>query len=282
MRDGTQIATSATTSYRDKTAKPSTPYSYSVIAYDAANNVSAASNTATVTTPADTSAPAAPTNLTATAASASQVNLSWTASTDNVGVAGYQIIRNGTQIATSTTTSYSDTTVQGSTTYNYSVVAYDAANNLSPASNTATVTTPAVTLTFTPSADTYVDSGKPTSNFGSQTKLVVQGSPAKNLLLKFAVSGINTRLVLSAKLRLYCTKASDSGGALHRVADTSWSESTVNWNTQPAADAATLASLGAVSSGKWYELDVTQLVTGDGTYSLKATSASSTAANYTS
>jgi chitodextrinase len=282
IRNGTQIATSPTTTYSDKTAKPSTTYSYTVVAYDAANNVSPASNTATVTTPADTSPPTAPTNLTATAVSATQVNLAWTASTDNVGVAGYQIIRNGTQIATSTTTSYSDTTVQGSTTYNYSVVAYDAANNLSPASNTATVITPAVTLTFTPTADAYVDSGKPTSNFGSQTKLVVQGSPAKNILLKFAVSGINSRLILSAKLRLYCTKSSNSGGALHRVADSSWSESAVNWNNQPVADTATLGSLGAVTSGNWYEVDVTQLITGDGTYSLKDTSASSTAANYTS
>ncbi|KKT28966.1 MAG: hypothetical protein UW15_C0023G0007, partial [Parcubacteria group bacterium GW2011_GWC1_44_10] len=68
----------------------------------------------------DTTPPSVPTNLTATAISSSQINLSWTASTDNVGVAGYKVFRGGVQIATVTTgTSYSNTGLTAATTYSY-------------------------------------------------------------------------------------------------------------------------------------------------------------------
>lgn len=72
--------------------------------------------------PADTEAPSAPTNLTAAAASGSRIDLSWTASTDNVGVTGYSIERSAdgstgwTEIGTSTTGSYADTTVTAGNT----------------------------------------------------------------------------------------------------------------------------------------------------------------------
>jgi fibronectin type 3 domain-containing protein len=93
---------------------------------------------------ADTSPPIAPTNLTATAASTAQVDLAWTASTDNVGVTGYTVVRNGAPLTRlGPQTSFSDTTVAASTTYTYTLQAEDAAGNRSPASNAATVTTPA-------------------------------------------------------------------------------------------------------------------------------------------
>jgi chitodextrinase len=93
----------------------------------------------------DTTPPSAPSGLTATATTSSSVSLSWTASTDNVGVIGYNILRNGTKVGTSTTTSYTDNNVASGTTYTYTVTAFDAAGNVSPASNSATVTTPAST-----------------------------------------------------------------------------------------------------------------------------------------
>jgi Domain of unknown function (DUF4082)/Domain of unknown function (DUF1929)/Bacterial Ig domain/Fibronectin type III domain len=86
--------------------------------------------------------PSAPSGLTATATGDSSANLSWTASTDNVGVTGYKIFRNGKQIGTSTTTSYTDTGLASNTQYTYTVAAYDAAGNVSTPSNSATVTTP--------------------------------------------------------------------------------------------------------------------------------------------
>lgn len=90
----------------------------------------------------DTEAPSVPTNLSATAVSQSRVDLSWTASTDNVGVTGYKVFRDGGQIGTSATTSYSDTTCSPNTTYAYTVSAYDAASNESAQSAPAQATTP--------------------------------------------------------------------------------------------------------------------------------------------
>ena len=89
--------------------------------------------------------PSAPSGLAATATSSSSVSLSWTASADSVGVAGYNILRNGTKVGTSTTTSYTDNGLASNTTYAYTVTAFDAAGNVSPASNSVTVTTPATT-----------------------------------------------------------------------------------------------------------------------------------------
>ncbi len=89
----------------------------------------------------DTEAPSAPSNLTASAVSGSQIDLHWTASTDNVGVIGYDIYRNGSLAGFSDVTSYSDTGLAASTPYSYTVKARDAANHASAASNTAGATT---------------------------------------------------------------------------------------------------------------------------------------------
>ncbi|MEK6862686.1 MAG: fibronectin type III domain-containing protein, partial [Nanoarchaeota archaeon] len=92
----------------------------------------------------DTTVPSTPTGLTATIVSSSQINLSWTASTDNVGVTGYRIYRGGTQIATSATNSYQNTGLTASTSYSYTVSAYDAAGNVSAQSGSASASTQAV------------------------------------------------------------------------------------------------------------------------------------------
>jgi chitodextrinase len=89
----------------------------------------------------DTTPPSAPTNLMAAVITSSQVNLAWTASTDNVGIAGYKIYRDGVQIATTTATSYPNGGLTQSTTYTYQVSAFDAAGNDSPLSTAITVTT---------------------------------------------------------------------------------------------------------------------------------------------
>jgi len=94
-------------------------------------------------TGSDTQPPTVPTNLVATAVGPTRVNLTWTASTDNVGVTGYKVYRNGGQIGTSATTSYSDGTCSPSTAYTYTVSAYDAAGNNSAQSAPASATTPA-------------------------------------------------------------------------------------------------------------------------------------------
>ena len=162
-RNGTQIATVATTSYSNTGLTASTTYSYTVTAFDAAGNVSGQSAAVSAATPAapDTQAPSVPAGLTATAVSYSQINLSWSASSDNVGVSGYRVYRNGTQIAAVATTSYSNTGLSASTTYSYTVTAYDAAGNVSGQSAAVSATTPAAPDIQAPSVPTkYIVSGQ--------------------------------------------------------------------------------------------------------------------------
>jgi len=89
----------------------------------------------------DMTPPSAPTGLAATPVSSSRIDLTWTASTDNVGVTGYRVYRGATLVGSPTATSYSDTGLTASTSYSYTVKATDAAANLSAASNTATTST---------------------------------------------------------------------------------------------------------------------------------------------
>src|SRR3989440_697148 len=101
--------------------------------------------------PPDTTRPSAPTGLTASAVSSSQIKLSWAASSDNVGVSGYRVYRGGTQIATTSATSFTNNTgLSPSTTYSYAVAAFDAAGNLSAQSSPASATTPAAPDTTPP------------------------------------------------------------------------------------------------------------------------------------
>ena len=114
-------------------------------------------------TPGDPQPPSAPGTLSASAASSSEVDLSWGAASDNVGVAGYELFRclgdgctDFTPLAhvDGTTTSYQDTTVTASSSYSYQVRAVDAAGNTGDFSNTASAQTPANADTQPPSAPT--------------------------------------------------------------------------------------------------------------------------------
>jgi chitinase len=89
----------------------------------------------------DTTPPSAPTNLRVTGTTSSSISLAWNASTDNVGVTGYDVYRGGTRVTTTTGTSYTDGGLAASTTYTYTVYARDAAGNVSPVSNQASGTT---------------------------------------------------------------------------------------------------------------------------------------------
>ena len=268
------------TSFKDSTAAANTAYVYSVDSRDLQDN------TATRTAPplaggGDTSAPSAPTNLSGTATSSTSVDLTWTASTDNVGVTGYDVYRNGSLVkAGASGTTYTDTGLTASTTYAYTVKAKDAAGNVSPASNTASVTTPAggggggTTSSFTASEDARVDQKNPTSNYGTSSTLGADLDPAaqQESYLKFAVTG-TSGTVTSAKLRLWTTtgstSATNNGPAVYRVAANSWTENGITWNNKPAVTGAELDNAGALGTDSMVEYDVTSAITGNGTYSLK-------------
>ncbi len=144
FRNGSPVGYTNTTAFSDTGLTATTTYTYTLQALDTSGNNSAYSAAVTATTLAvsgDTIAPSVPTGLIASAISSSQINLIWTAATDNVGVTGYTVLRNGTPIGTATSTTFSDTGLTAATAYTYTVKAFDAAGNLSAESSPASATT---------------------------------------------------------------------------------------------------------------------------------------------
>lgn len=145
FRNGTLIGGSPTTSYEDTGLAPSTQYSYTVSALDNSENESPESDPVSARTfdsqGQDTTPPTVPGNVRADATSSTRINLSWDASTDDVGVQEYRIFRNGYNVATSQTTSYEDTGLAPSTQYSYTVSALDNSGNESPESDPVCATT---------------------------------------------------------------------------------------------------------------------------------------------
>ena len=146
----TQIATvgANVTNYTDTGLAPLTLYCYRVRAYNA-NGDSDYSNVGSATIPAPDTAPTVPSGLTTSASTATQITLSWNASTDigGTGLAGYKVYRDDTLVATTTVTSYSDSGLSPATEYCYTVTAYDNAGNNSTASAQACITTQATDTT---------------------------------------------------------------------------------------------------------------------------------------
>lgn len=153
LLDGANLGAEDTTSpYSiswDATTSSNGSHTLSAHARDAAGNTTI-SSPVSVTVVIDTSPPSDPSSLVATAVSSSQINLSWTASTDNVGVSQYRVERcqgpgctTFSQIGTSIGATFSSTGLTASTDYSYRVRAVDAAGNLSGYSNVANATTQA-------------------------------------------------------------------------------------------------------------------------------------------
>ncbi len=144
-RDGTTIGSPAVTTFNDAAPLSSGSHSYVVRAVDAAGNVSPASSPAVVVVPAppDTRAPSVPTRVSAAVLAPTRSRVSWTASTDDTGVTGYRVTRDGTRIATVADTSFVDSAMPAGAKHLYRVAAVDAAGNASAVSAAATVTAPA-------------------------------------------------------------------------------------------------------------------------------------------
>jgi chitodextrinase len=287
-RGGALIASvGPSTSYSDTSVIGAVTYSYVVRAVDGAGNVSAPSNTATATAAVstiDTQRPTAPGSLIATAAGPTRVDLSWQASSDNVGVTGYKVYREGALIATlDTTSSYSDTSVAANSTYHYEVRAFDAAGNLSDPSNTATANTPAgaTALTIAPEADARVEQLAPTTNYGTSYLRANFSTSGDNVesYLRFTVTGASGT-VQGAKLRVHSTGNGTVDGPAVYTSSTAWSETTVNWNTRPARTSAARDDKGAIPADTWVEYDVTPFVTGNGTFSFSLATTSSDGVNF--
>ncbi len=126
---------------------PDNTYSLTAKAYDGASpaNTTTSSAVSVVVENTDKTVPTTPSNLRMTATSLNSLSLAWNASTDNVGVTGYKVSRNGGTPTTVTTLTFNDTGLTSGTTYNYSVIAVDAANNQSAAATVSVSTASAKT-----------------------------------------------------------------------------------------------------------------------------------------
>lgn len=140
---------------------------------------------------------------------------------------------------------------------------------------------------FTPTADAQVKSTSPTTNYGTLISLRLrQGTSPTDVFyhsyLTFTVSGLSGP-VTGAKLRLFVSDASPDGGSVFAVDPASWTESTLNWSNAPALTPPPIASVGATSAtGAWTEVSLGSLITGNGTYGIGLSSASSDSAIYDS
>ena len=226
----------------------------------------------------DNEPPTAPSALSAVAVSGCRIDLTWTASADNVGVTGYGIYRDASLIATvgGLTLSFQDTAVSPDTTYSYAVDALDAAANRSAQSAPDTAITPAATCSPTIAliADGWVDASQPAANFGTSTQLRVDGTPVLVSYLKFDVQASGT--ISRATLRIFANSNHSLGFSVRPVADTSWGETTITYGNAPAYGAIA-GSSGPLTAGTWVEVDVTSLVTANGQLSFALTTSSSTA-----
>jgi hypothetical protein len=235
-------------------------------------------NSGTESTP-----PSTPSNLTATVVSGTEVNLSWSASTDNTSVRGYGIYRDGTLINTvdSNTLSYSDTSLTPVTTYAYRVDAFDGSGNHSALSASKSATTQSTaTYTLNPVADAYVAGDITTTNYGRSATLKADGSPDYRSYLRFNVSDI-VGPVTNATLRLYTTSSSATGYQVKQVTTQTWEEGTITYANAPAVGAS-IGSSGNFASGNWTSVNVTSLITGNGTFDLAVSTTSSTSMNFNS
>jgi chitodextrinase len=140
-RDGTVLGTTSGLAFTDPAVAPSATYSYSVVAIDAGGNRSAPVS-APVTTPGDLSPPSGPTGLSAKAVTGPRrVKLFWSPGTDDVGVTGYKVYRDGVVLGTVGEPKYVDAAVAAATKYRYAVSAVDAAGNESQLSSAVPIKT---------------------------------------------------------------------------------------------------------------------------------------------
>ena len=211
----------------------------------------------------DSSAPTAPTSLTATASNPSEIDLAWGAASDNIGVAGYEVFRDGSAAPFATLEpglrSYADTAVAPSSTHSYTVAAFDAAGNRSSPAGPASATTPngTVTTILYPVADAYVNSGSPTTNYGSNLSLRV-GTSIFRSYLRFDLSGI-VGTIQGASLRIYANSSQSVGYSVYGVTSTSWGETTLNANNAPPFGASSSGASGPITLNTWMSASVTSL-----------------------
>ena len=226
----------------------------------------------------DTTSPTVPPNFSAGIDSDGQVLVSWNPAYDDTGVSQYIVYRNGSALKTlsGSTLQYVDINAALNTTYEYTVEAVDPSGHHSlqpPSVSVSTATT--VTLTFGPTADTYVDASLPSSNFGQKSYVRTDASPDVRSLMRFDVQGING-YVTSAILRIYANSGSGTGYRVNKVTDNTWSETGTTYNNMPSIGDF-ISSSGSFVPGTWIDINLTGSISQNKLYSYAIDTLSTTA-----
>jgi len=182
-----------------------------------------------------------------------------------------------TRTPTSTSTAPSTSTSTATSTLDPSPTPTPIILATAPPSPTSTITsTPApITSVFSPTDDSYVDANNATANFGSAMTFRVDGSPIVRTYIRFNVQGLSGTIT-RVSLRVFANSSSSSGYTVSGVSDNTWTEAAINYNNAPPVGGAAGSSTG-FSGGVWTTVDITSLVTGNGTVNLALTTSSSTA-----
>ncbi len=147
--------------------------------------------------------------------------------------------------------------------------------------NTApAIATSSISRTFTPFADAYVTKKYPNRNYGTALILRTDTSPVYRSYLRFSVQGL-TGTIQSVKLRVYAKTASSVGYDVRAVANNSWGERTIAYNTAPPVGSIVNTS-GAFRKASWTAVDVTSLVSGNGSWSFALTGRDATLSSFAS
>ena len=258
-RNGSALATVTGTSYAATGLTCGTSYSFGVSARDAAGNSSAA-RTASFSTSAcsgDTTNPSAPPALTASSITTSSVTLSWNASSDNVGVTGYGVYRNGASLGNTTVRTYAASGLACGTAYTFEVDAYDAAGNRSTRSALSTTTSSCPlpppsgsTLYLSPSGSDSAacTSAAPCRSFNRAYTVASAGQTVEVAAGSYGTQTINADAAKTSAADVVFAPAAGAAvtlGALNvfakhfEVRDMTLSE----WNLSPGTDDVTLRNL---------------------------------------
>ncbi|MBX2955401.1 MAG: fibronectin type III domain-containing protein [Cyclobacteriaceae bacterium] len=260
--------------FSDNTVLPGTPYFYKLKTVNIADGATSPfSSTATATTDVDNIIPSVPSGLTLIGKTFSNVVFNWTASTDNVGVAGYEILVNNIIFDTTAVTSYVATGLEPGTLYNFTVKAFDASGNKSAASSVLAVTTNvgqlyyskstgALNLTgtwgtnengtgtapasFANNGQFYMINNRPTTGLGGP--LTIGGSVSK--IIVPAGTTLNVDNTISAKIEVQGDGIVNLNNATTAPEFLSLSPaSTVNFNAYNIIPAATYGNINLTGSG---------------------------------
>jgi hypothetical protein len=160
------------------------------------------------------------------------------------------------------------------------IVAWSSAEAASMSFAPSEIGAAATTSSFSPAADSYVESSNAGTNYGSATQFRVDNSPIVHSYLRFDIQGLSGT-VTNATLRIYANSSSTAGITVYSVSDSNWDELTINYSNAPPIGAS-IGSSGSFSGGAWTSVDVTALVTGNGTISLALAGISDTAVSLAS